>query len=442
VTAGGEEFVLVRSLSDRDWQTLVYSIRQERCVLLVGPDIPLVDEGSACRSLAGELAAELAGELATPPPPTATLAEVAQQYVAELGRDDLEMGVTSFFRRQGTTGSRVHDDLAAIGFPFVVSSCYDTLLEAAMQRAGRSPVWAHYQFRGQARDLVHQGTIDAPLVYHLHGSLTEPDSLVLTETDLLDFLVAVISNKPPLPHNVRSHLQEKGRSFLFVGFGMNRWHLRILVHVLRGPRPESRSFALEPSAGETPADYRQAVMFYRRGFKVEVFEVDLARFVAELRERVESEPGSAPKPAAPALVGSQPRVFISYDRRNASAAQRIYDHLEKSGCDPWLDHERLKGGTDWNARIESEIQETDYFVLVHSKEVTSKIEGYVVQEINLACNRITYFRRDVSFLVPAVIDDAPLMSEVARYQAVDLRAADGLDCLVSTIRKDWQRRHK
>lgn len=431
-----------RSLSDRDWQTLVYSIRQERCVLLVGPDIPVSDESSS-RSLVGELVRELAADLGTLAPTRSTLAEIAQQYVAapELGRNDLENAVATFFGRQMDLSSRIHEDLAAVGFPLVISSCHDGTLESAMLRAGLEPVSEHYHFRGPARDMVRDGTREAPLVYHLHGSIREPESLVLTETDLLDFLVAVISNKPSLPHNIRSGLQAKGRSFLFLGFGMNRWHLRILVHVLRGPRPDSRSFAFEPQAEQEATDYQQAVMFYQRGFKVDVFEVDLPLFISELRRRVEAASAEVSKAAPPLSAPSPPRVFISYDRRNQTWAQQIYDHLAKESCEPWLDRERLSVGYRWNEAIEKAIDETDYFLLVHSHEVASRSEGYVVREINRARDRVKSFRSGISFLLPVRIDRTPLMPELSEFHMLDL-STGGLDGLWSSIFRDWQRRQR
>ncbi|HAO20607.1 MAG TPA: hypothetical protein DCQ37_09125, partial [Desulfobacteraceae bacterium] len=73
-----------------------------------------------------------------------------------------------------------------------------------------------------------------------------PESLVMTENDLLDFLVSVISKAPGLPASITSELNSTDKNFLFLGFGFKHWYLRILLHVLAGnSHKKSRSFALE-----------------------------------------------------------------------------------------------------------------------------------------------------------------------------------------------------
>ncbi len=62
-------------------------------------------------------------------------------------------------------------------------------------------------------------TPDRPLVYELFGSLEDSASLLLTENDLLDFLVNVAKNTPALPKDLTSRFSDPKTSFLFLGFG-------------------------------------------------------------------------------------------------------------------------------------------------------------------------------------------------------------------------------
>ena len=211
----------------KDWETLVWSIQRGSCVLLLGPEI-----GSEAGTSSDALAAHLAAELGEPGPHPGELPMVAQRYASKEGNNDLQREVVRFHAtRQGV--SPVHDALAALPFCSVISSCHDSLLVKALEAHGKKPVVGRYHFRGDNEDLLPSGTVANPLVYYLHGHVSDPESLVLTENDLLDFLVAVVSKNPPLPSSVRSELQRKGKSFLFLGFGVKHWHLRILLHVLK-----------------------------------------------------------------------------------------------------------------------------------------------------------------------------------------------------------------
>ena len=60
-----------------------------------------------------------------------------------------------------------------------------------------------------------QSSPQAPLVYHLFGDAQEPGSLVLSENDLLDFLIAIASDRPPLPSSLLRTLK-RGRPELSV----------------------------------------------------------------------------------------------------------------------------------------------------------------------------------------------------------------------------------
>ena len=87
------------------------------------------------------------------------------------------------------------------------------------------------------------GTVTEPLVYRLYGSCKHPYSMVLTENDLLDFLVAVVAENPGLPVDLKNLFKDK--SFLFLGFGLSNCYLRILLHILELKKSEISSFALE-----------------------------------------------------------------------------------------------------------------------------------------------------------------------------------------------------
>jgi hypothetical protein len=110
------------------------------------------------------------------------------------------------------------------------------MLNQALKAAGKTPITQRYHLRGDKRDnpeFVLSGSPGSPVVFHLFGNAAEPSSLVLSENDVLDFLIAVVSERPPLPNSLLRALKRVGQSFLFVGFGIRQWDLRILLRVFR-----------------------------------------------------------------------------------------------------------------------------------------------------------------------------------------------------------------
>ncbi|HYK01034.1 MAG TPA: toll/interleukin-1 receptor domain-containing protein [Thermoanaerobaculia bacterium] len=422
-------------MRDKDWDTLVWSLQHRNCILLLGSDVAGVADGGG--SLQSELCAALRSELSTPVSPTATFPHVAQRFSDEIGRNDLEREVAQFYRTRRPP-SPIHSTLASLPFYLVISAAHDDLLAEALRARNKPPVTARYNYKGNNPGVVTMGQVESPLIYHLYGHSTEPESLVLTEGDLLDFLVAIVSDVPPLPHNIKSELQKKGKSFLFVGFGIRQWYVRILLHVLKLKRAETRSFALEPPVPLPDDD--QTILYYKTGYRIEVFQHDVAEFVSELARRCAAEEAALPAGTAPAVTPDAPKVFICHASENKDVANQIHDRFLEAGLNPWFDRARLEGGAAFDREIEQTLGETDYFVVVQSEALQRKPFSYVNKEISLALDRQRYVRSGFRFIIPVVVDDSPLLPELREYQAVPLRSGGDIDQLISTIRRDHQRR--
>jgi hypothetical protein len=283
------------------------------------------------------------------------------------------------------------------------------------------------------------------VIYHLFGNAQEPGSLVLSENDLLDFLISIVSERPPLPNSLKSALKRNGQNFLFVGFGIKHWHLRILLKVLIRALELHRtgsSIATEALRGLDESDREQTVLFYERGPRIEVEDSDANVFLAELSRRLEAEGGFAGKISP---IGRPPRVFISYAREDSEIAGRLFDALQKSQFEPWVDR-KLEGGENWDQRIRDELEATDYTLLLYTPALCRKTDSYVNKEIALARNRALSVRG--SFLIPLRTDEIvpeDRIAELHEYQEMELRPAyldEDLSRVISLMKRDYQRRNR
>jgi hypothetical protein len=89
----------------------------------------------------------------------------------------------------------------------------------AFKEADKAPQRGYYRFRSPSYTRLSSPTAEQPLVYYLFGHHEDRESLVLTEADLIEFLVAIVGAKPPVPDQVRSILADPDASYLFLG----RW---------------------------------------------------------------------------------------------------------------------------------------------------------------------------------------------------------------------------
>jgi hypothetical protein len=280
----------------------------------------------------------------------------------------------------------------------------------------------------------------------LFGDAAEPSSLVLSENDVLDFLIAVVSERPPLPNSLVRALKRVGQSFLFLGFGIRHWDLRVLLKVLLRALELNRTgsaIAAEPLQGLLQPDREETILFYQRGTRVEVEDIDVATFITQLSERLQAEGGYAGD-ATP--FGPRPRVFISYAREDQGLASRIFDSLHKAHFEPWLDRESLSGGDLWDERIQAELEATDFTVVLYTPDFCRKRDSYVNQEVALARRRALRVRG--SFIIPirtGNIEDADRVDELREYNEMQVRPDafdEDMSKVVSTMLREYQRRNR
>jgi hypothetical protein len=434
---------------EEDWRTLLFTIQHGNCLLMLGPDASRVLVDGQLRPLTELLAQELFDglkpEIRENLDPT-NLAQVAQYYRMEWGRNDLEAKVYGFYEARWQLTGDLHQQLAALPFHFIMTSTPDNMLCKAFQDAHKEPVVGRYNFHGNNPVMAPSGTKEKPFVFYLYGAIHEPESLVLTENDLLDFLVAVTSENPPLPNNVLSEVRDRSKSLLFLGFGFKHWYLRILLLVLQGREKESRSFALEQGAPENMAVFRSTVLFFREsGYKIQICTQELTGFVRELHERyTKVSAGIAATTTATVLPPQDaPTVFLCHSKQNRDRVEYLRDRLREAGFNAWFDKDDLRGGDEWDRKIERAIaKEIEYFVVLQSQVMTTKLESYFNKEIRMALERQNYFRPGIRFIIPVKIEACPLLEELEHLQTIDLSQKEQVTELISTIKRDQERRKR
>jgi hypothetical protein len=203
------------------------------------------------------------------------------------------------------------------------------------------------------------------------------------------------------------------------------------------------TMAAEPLQGLSEPDREQTLLFYQRGTRVEVEDVDVGSFLADLAQRLDTEGGFIGQATQ---IGPRPRVFISYAREDDDLAARVFDALQKSHFEPWLDREQLSGGEIWDQRIESELDATDFTLVLYTPAFCRKTDSYVNKEVALARRRALSVRG--FFLIPLrthYISDEDRVPELSEYQEMTLRPAcfdEDFAKVVSTMLRDYQRRNR
>ena len=243
------------------------------------------------------------------------LAKVSSYYADIAGRRTLRERLREVLNHPYQSGA-LHVFLATVPAPLViVVTNYDTLVEQAFHAAGKPydlvvyPAdrkdfanailwWRH----GTAQPLVtapNELDIDlakTTVIYKMHGTILpetdEWDNFVITEEDYVEFLSRMTTNAA-IPSLFYPYFRE--RSFLFLGYSLRDWNLRVVLKNLSKYLPK-RTASSDDDEEQLPswAIQRNPSELERRLWDkrhVSIFDLTLDEFVSKLRERLEREHG-------------------------------------------------------------------------------------------------------------------------------------------------------
>lgn len=280
-----------------------------------GDCTPFIGAG-ACRPAlpsGAALSRRIAHHFKYPFPDSTDLARVSQFAATTFGDPvDFKLLVCEWLARYRAASPALpepHAALANLRLPVYLTTNYDDFMSEALDTVGRASQravcpWSggHRHGRGPRPADWSDLTADEPLVYHLHGSCTEPRTLVITEDDYLEFIVNMTEDQNGgyprlLPTALRPAITQ--RPFLFVGYSLNDWNFRALFHGLFKATARLHwrrhvSIQLMPPLADSGHDTRErAVRFmhdYFREWKISIYWGTAADFFDELTGRMGGSP--------------------------------------------------------------------------------------------------------------------------------------------------------
>ncbi len=238
------------------------------------------------------------------------LAKVSSYYMDIAGRTTLRDRLREVFDNDYQFGG-IHEFLASIESPLViVSTNYDTLLEQAFNKAGKpydlvvypsdrkdlanAVLW--WEHLAEEPEVIAPNILDIDLsqrtvIYKMHGSISNDsdwDNYVITEEDYVEFLSRMTTNTA-IPASFFHHFRE--RSFLFLGYGLNDWNLRVVLRNLSKYMSSGNDGTnggvdseLMPSWAikKSPTELERKLWINR---KVNIFDTDIDNFVQQMTRR-------------------------------------------------------------------------------------------------------------------------------------------------------------
>ena len=262
----------------------------------------------------GELAAWLAEKCQYTNGTTYDLARVAEYFVYQSSGDRDNLIEALREKIQISCPPRpIHTVLAQLRqIKVIITSNYDTLLENELTKYGRRLTKNTYNpqysrtghFLGKAFADFKEGDV---ILHKMHGSIDEPESLVITESDYIRYLANISDVDRGMPEYFRKNVIPQS-ILLFLGYSLQDWNFRVIWEgVLAGRMPWDKqrvSYALM----KNPQHFQ--IRYWARQ-QIDVFDEDLTDFAVKLAKRFNLEIpqlGINKKVASGAATAPKPKI--------------------------------------------------------------------------------------------------------------------------------------
>lgn len=223
------------SLSDNDWKLLLHRIKEGRCT-------PFLGAGAAFQALplGRDVAEQWSKEYSYPFADRAELPRVAQYlavtYDSMFPKETLADSFKKYAAPDFSARDEPHSVLSRLPLPIYMTTNYDDFMIRALKAQGREGLRETCRWKSDIKrlpsefDTGYVPSAQRPVVFHLHGHLDAPRSMVLTEDDYLDFLVRIATDPLILPPRIQEAFTDS--TVLFLGYGLADWNFRVLFRTL------------------------------------------------------------------------------------------------------------------------------------------------------------------------------------------------------------------
>ena len=256
--------------SDIQWRFIADKIREEKCVLVLGPEVyRIADSGQSCQEALIEHL-----KLGSNPNihryyPEDEFFLFDESYKRTLVCHQIK----SFYESQQPSNDLL--TLARIPFHLYLTVTPDTLLQKAFDQLQFTYQSGYYK-RNKDPHLIKSPSRKTPLVYNVIGSVQSEESIVLSHDDLFDYFKSVFAQQS-MPEKLKMQLKDV-KNFIFLGIPFDKWYMHLLLRELEihNRRYEFTRYAAGQSRNE------QVAAFCLDQFQIQFISHHISDFIQEL----------------------------------------------------------------------------------------------------------------------------------------------------------------
>jgi hypothetical protein len=319
-----------------DWDDLCKDLNRKRCVLFLGPSLPVYPVGTDKLDFYSLASLHLSQQLLENNVPfdqaqSQNLYYIAQKFIVYKRnyRTRLEDEIADLYKTEGGKLKAGSADAIPALYKTILRLPWHTIVNMQPDNFfehGLKPTEAFSYYHYKNKDISLAVDNDKFLVYNLFGALVKDrsdyrvDSLVLTEEDQVEFVRNLVGGDPKVPECVISRL-DKDKTYIFLDCNLENWYFRLLMEMLK---IQKDSHTLSPRHQKLIFS-PPTVEFYKNRYGFVFINNNSEEFVNLLSDEYQKRYAPPPPPASK-------KIFIAYHAEAEDLARSLTNHLS-----PWVD---------------------------------------------------------------------------------------------------------
>ncbi|TXE12359.1 SIR2 family protein [Algoriphagus aquimarinus] len=315
------------TLLRRQWNNLLEALGNGSCIVFLGPLVSTVSEGGLPldSAFAKALGVTLEEEgIAYDKMHSHNLTYIMQRFMTIKGVTSSDPGYEAkkFYEKYQGQINSIQKMVASLPISLIINTSPDSSIFLALKEQGKyRSVHDYYNFEGEESDDIEAPSPECPLVYNLFGFYKNTESLVLTEADQVKFISKVVKDQPSLPPKLLRQFQGK-KTFLFLGFNWENWHLRLLLQSLD---LKNDSNIMAHAGGENGLQIKTKD-FYEGHFHFSFVTEEISDFLTELHNRFNASSEESV---------DQKKIIILSVQKDEIYRDELYKNLKPLPYDSW-----------------------------------------------------------------------------------------------------------
>lgn len=382
---------MINEDDDKFWNLIIQRIEEEKCILILGPDVALEDEKSINDQLKEYMENTGSGKFKY------YSEDEFFSFADDTDKEYAYSDVQDF--HNNLKASEIHYQIADIPFHLIISISPNLLLQKVFDEKHIDYIDDFYN-KEENPQPIGAITKQKPLIYNLFGNVESEGSLILTYDDLFDYLFAIFG-KFELHEDLRKELQ-KARMILFIGFRYEKWYFKLICRILNLHKGKLSHAPLKDK--KLLPDVRN---FYSDELKVNFIDFNSVDIIKMLHQKFDEK--NLLRTKKPQKLSDDSKIYLSYAWGGES--EKIADTIYKKLIEGNYNVVRDKVDLPYKGNIKEFMQKIGkgkYVVTVISdkylKSEKCMYEMLEIKKIGDAYNRI----------FPVVLTDAKISDEIDR----------------------------